>query len=186
MREFATMIADAVVDTLEKKQIIREVNVNGNVEKHEKTAYQKTEQLLYNYIGFKKIVQERMDEIDEIKKYGVPKRTPIGGNITGKGGTPRGLVLEEESVDAAVHRISSSVESTVQAISLIDNCMASLKSDPYYMILEMRYFDGRTQEDIAAYFGVTQVTISKNKSRLVRELAMRLFPNQAIQEMFGN
>jgi DNA-directed RNA polymerase specialized sigma24 family protein len=105
-----------------------------------------------------------------------------GGN---SGGTPRGIVLPEESVDAAVRRVEASVQDTVQAIALIDRCMAQIKCDPYYNILEMLYFEGRTQEDIAMTFGCSQVAISKNKSRLVRELAMRLFPNQTVNELMN-
>lgn len=184
MVEFASLVANAVVDALEKKNItsIGNASANGKVEK---TAYQKTEQLLYNYNGFKRIVKERMDEIEEIKKYGVPKATSFGGNIVGKGGTPHGIVLEEESVDIAVANVLKSVQGTVDALALIDKCMKSLEHDPYYDILRMRYFDGRTQEDIAAYYGVSQVSISKNKNRLVKELSIRLFPNQSINEMLG-
>ena len=184
MVEFASLVANAVVDALEKKNItsIGNASANGKVEK---TAYQKTEQLLYNYNGFKRIVKERMDEIEEIKKYGVPKATSFGGNIVGKGGTPHGIVLEEESVDIAVANVLKSVQGTVDALALIDKCMKSLEPDPYYDILRMRYFDGRTQEDIAAYYGVSQVSISKNKNRLVKELSIRLFPNQSINEMLG-
>lgn len=149
----------------------------------EKTAYQKCEQLLYNYRGFKRIVEERMQEIEEIRKHGVPKKCGGVTEYVQKGGMPHGLVLEEESVEGAVQRIMCSVEGTVQVITLIDKCMAALKNDPYYRILEMRYFEGRTQEDIAFEFGCSQVTISNNKNRLVRELAMRLFPNQMIDEM---
>ena len=86
-------------------------------------------------------------------------------------------------MESAVHRIKASVQDTVQAIALIDKCMGQLKNDPYYKILEMRYFEGRTQDDIALEFNCSQVTISKNKGRLVRELSMRLFPNQAVGEM---
>ena len=86
-------------------------------------------------------------------------------------------------MEAAVRSVEESVHDIVQAIELIDNCMASLSSDPYYDILEMRYFEGRTQEDIADYYKCSQVTISKNKSRLVKELALKLFPNQVIKEM---
>lgn len=184
MVEFASLVANAVVDALEKKNIISIGNASANG-KVEKTAYQKTEQLLYNYNGFKRIVKERMDEIEEIKKYGVPKATSFGGNIVGKGGTPHGIVLEEESVDIAVANVLKSVQGTVDALALIDKCMKSLEHDPYYDILRMRYFDGRTQEDIAAYYGVSQVSISKNKNRLVKELSIRLFPNQSINEMLG-
>lgn len=151
----------------------------------QKTAYAKTEALLYNYRGFQRIVRERMAEIEEIKKYGVPKK---GGAVVeyGSGGSvQRGLVLPEESVESAVCRIKASVQDTVQAIALIDKCMSQIASDPYYKILEMRYFEGRTQDDIALEFNCSQVTISKNKSRLVRELSMRLFPNQAVEEFMN-
>lgn len=152
----------------------------------EKTAYQKTEQLLYNYRAFQRIVSERMEEIEEIKKYGVPKKAgavvEYGGNV---GGTHRGLVLPEESVECAVKRVQESVQDTVQALALIDKCMEQIKGDPYYCILEMRYFEGRTQEDIALDLKCSQVTISKNKGRLVRELSMRLFPNQVVGEMLN-
>ena len=155
----------------------------GKTERKEKTAYQKTEQLLYNYNGFKRIVAERMDEIEYIKKYGVQKKSGAVVEYGGNCGNPQGIVLPEESVEAAVHRIKASVQDTVQAIALIDKCMGQLKNDPYYKILEMRYFEGRTQDDIALEFNCSQVTISKNKGRLVRELSMRLFPNQAVGEM---
>ena len=178
MLEFADLVAQAVVKALDGKK------VSANP-KTEKTAYQKCEQLLYNYNGFKRIVAERKQEIEEIRKHGVPKKCGGVTEYVQKGGMPHGLVLEEESVDAAVCRIERSVQGTVDAIALIDKCMAALKNDPYYKVLEMRYFEGRTQEDIAFEFGCSQVTISNNKNRLVRELSMRLFPTQAIEEMMN-
>lgn len=158
-------------------------NIGKQQPKQEKSAYAKTETLLYNYVGFQKIVEERKLEIEEIRKYGVPQTCGAGGERVQNGNLPHGIVLPEESVDAAVCRIERSVEGTVQAIALIDKCMAALKNDPYYRVLELRYFEGRTQEDIATLFGCSQVTISNNKNRLVRELSMRLFPNQVIDEM---
>ena len=177
MLEFADIVANAVVKAL-----------NGSTptveKKHEKTAYQKTEQLLYNYIGFKRVVQERMQEIEDIRVHGVPQRSSTGGGERVQSSrTVQGIVLPEESVEAAVRTVEASVQGTVQAIALIDKCMSALSSDPYYKILEMRYFEGRTQEDIALEFGCSQFTISTNKTRLVRELSMRLFPNQTIDEM---
>lgn len=179
MVEFAEIVAKAVINALEGK------TVSANP-KMEKTAYKKTEMLLYNYPGFRRIVAERKQEIEDIRKYGVPQKS--GTAITERvqnGNLPGGIVLPEESVEAAVRNVERSVEGTVQAIALIDKCMAALKSDPYYKVLEYRYFEGRTQEDIALEFGVSQVTISNNKNRLVRELSMRLFPNQSIQEMMN-
>lgn len=178
MLEFADIVAKAVIKALEGK------NVNANP-KTEKTAYQQTEQLLYNYLGLKRIVEERKQEIADLRKYGVPKKCGGVTEYVQKGGLPGGIVLEEESVESAVANVQRSVEGTVAVIVLIDKCMAALKTDPYYPILEMRYFEGRTQEDIAIALGCNQATIARNKSRLVKELAMRLFPDKVTAEMMS-
>ena len=173
------MVATAVVDALEGKRVINTTPV-----KTEKSAYKKTEALLYNYNGFKRIVDEREQQINEILMYGVPQNSGVREFVQ-KGGMPHGLVTEEEAVNNAVANIRRSVEGTVAAIDLIDKAMAGLKYDPYYEVLPMTYFDGRTQEDIADYIGCSQVSISKNKNRLIKELALKLFPDQVIREMFG-
>ena len=182
-QELVELISTTVRETITQLGL---VNASPKPPVKEKSAYAKAEALLYNYRGFCKIVDERMAEIEDIKKHGVPKKggavVEYGGNV---GGKPGGIVLPEESVEAAVRRVEASVQDTVHALALIDKCMAQLKSDPYYSVLEMLYFEGRTQEDIALTFGCSQVAISKNKSRLVRELAMRLFPNQAVNEMMN-
>jgi RNA polymerase sigma factor (sigma-70 family) len=176
IKDLVTMIVTGVIEALEKGNYI------DTKSKH-KTAYQKTEQLLYNYNGFKRIIKEKELEIETLRTYGVPKKSTSIVEYSSKSGTVQGMVTEEESVESAIRNVQASVQGTVQAITLIDNCMAALKHDPYYSILEMRYFEGRTQEDIAVTLGCSQVTVSKNKSRLIKELAMRLFPDQAIAEM---
>lgn len=180
--ELAELIATAVVNALESKGLIGKAQTKP---KSEKTAYQKTEQLLFNYLGFKRIVEERKQEILELRKHGVPGKSGSIVQYSPRSGTVHGTVLPEESVEAAVRNVEASVHDTVQVIALIDKCMAALKTDPYYDILEMRYFEGRTLEDIGVYFGRDHATISRNKNRLVRELSMRLFPDEVANEMMN-
>lgn len=188
---FAITVANAVVEALEKRNVLNNgigccthnETDNECATKPEKTAYQKTEQLLYNYNNFKRIIKERELEIENLRKYGVPKRSTSIVEYSTHSNTVGGIVLPEESVESAIRNVQASVQATVQAIALIDKCLETLKPDTYYKILEMRYFEGKTQEDIAEGFGCSQVTISKNKSRLVKELSLRLFPNQSIAEM---
>ena len=181
MIELAEIVATAVVNTLEKKGLVGTTNVINN-HKSEKTAYQKTEQLLFNYNGFKRIVEERKEEIKELRAHGVPKRSGSIVEYSPHTGSVGQLVLPEESVEDAVHTVEASVQGTVRVIALIDKCMESLKGDPYYNVLEMRYFEGRTLEDIGVYYNVEHSTISRNKNRLVKELSMRLFPDEVIKE----
>lgn len=174
MKDFADLVADKVVQILVERNLVKE---------NKRTAYQKTEQLLYNYNNFKKIITKRELEIETIKKYGVPQKSTSIVPFSPKGNSANGFVLEEDVVECAIRSVQDSMWDTVQVIDMIDKGMQSLKDDPYYEILEMRYFEGRTQEDIAAYYEVSQVTISNNKNRLVKALSMELFPNQAILEM---
>lgn len=186
MLELSELVANAVVSALKKENVLGNSNTpTVENKKAEKSAYAKTEALLYNYKGFQKIVREYMDEIENIRKYGVPKRSGSIVEYSPHTGSVGQLMTTEETVESAVHNIECTVQGTVQAIARIDKCMAALRTDPYYRILELRYFDGRTQEDIALEFNCSQVTISNNKNRLVRELSMRLFPDQVINEMFG-
>jgi len=180
-KELTEIIQKTVNDTL---TLLSEKHLIGNSKpRSERTAYQQTEQLLYNLNGFKKIVADRMEEIEEIRKHGVPKKsksiTQFGG---GSGGVNPGVQTEEESVEAAVHIVQESVKGTVQAISLIEKSMKALQYDPYYKILEMRYLEGRTLEDIAVEFNCSQPNITHHRIRLVKELAMRLFPDKVISE----
>ena len=181
--EFAEIVATAVVEALEKRGLVGKAD-NSVEKKTEKTAFQKTESLLFNYMGFKRIVREKELEIEEIRAYGVPRSCAVHEFVSG-GSVQKGIVLEEESVEAAVATVQRSVQGTVQAIALIDKCMAALKNDPYYEVLEMRYFEGRTLEDIAVTMKCTSMTISRNRTRLVKELSLRLFPDQAVSEMMN-
>ena len=186
MVELADLISKSVVNALKESGLVGAVTVNNAAPKpKEKTAYQKTEQLLFNYNNFKRIVEERNQEIADLRKYGVPGKSASagGGTRVQTSRTNVGIVLPEDAVEDAVRTVQASVQGTVQAIALIDKCMAALKNDQYYEILPMRYFEGRTLEDIGIYFGCDHSTISRNRSRLVRELSMRLFPDEVTKEM---
>lgn len=183
MVELAELISKSVVTALKENGLVGKAETP--VKKNEKTAYQKTEQLLFAYNGFKRIVEERKQEIADLRKYGVPSKSAgaTGGTRVQSSRSNVGIVLPEDAVEDAVRTVQASVQDTVRVITLIDKCMAALKNDPYYEILPMRYFDDCTLEDIGLYFGCDHSTISRNRSRLVRELSMRLFPDEVAREM---
>ena len=183
--ELAELVATAVVSALEKKGVINTPTPAPSKPKSDKTAYQKTEQLLFNYLGFKRIVAERQQEIADLRTYGVPGKSGSIVSYSPHSGSVGQLVRPEESVEGAVRTVERSVEGTVQALALIDKCLAMLQNDPYYDILPMRYFEGRTLEDIGVHLGCDHTTVSRNKSRLVRELAMRLFPDEVVNEFMN-
>ena len=185
MVELAELVSTSVVKALRDSGLVGKAEPVMIPKKTEKTAYQKTEQLLFNYNGFKRVVEERKQEIADLRKYGVPGKSAgaCGGTRVQSSRSNVGIVLPEDAVEDAVRTVERSVQDTVRVIALMDKCMATLKNDMYYEILPMRYFEGRTLEDIGVYFGCDHSTISRNRSRLVRELAMKLFPDEVAKEM---
>lgn len=180
MVEFATLVAQSVVKALKDEGL---VSANAKPKSAEKTAYKKTEQLLFSYKKFHQIVEDKKLEIEELQQYGVPGKSAMsGGERVQSSRSEFGIVLPEESVEQAVQRIYCAIQTTVQGIAMIDKALDAVKNDPYYQIIEMRYFEGRTLEDIGVYFNCDHSTISRNKSRLVKDLAMRLFPDEVIAE----
>lgn len=184
MIELSELVAQSVVKALIDKGLVGTTSsANKKTKQSEKSAYSKTEQLLYNYNKFKKLVEDKQQDIVDLQTYGVPGKSSMsGGERVQSSHTNVGIVLPEESVENAVQRIHCAIQSTVQVISMIEKGLAALQSDPYYKILEMRYFEGRTLEDIGLYFNCDHSTISRNKSRLVKELALQWFPDEVVKE----
>lgn len=73
---------------------------------------------------------------------------------------------------------------TQKLVRKIDEALDSIKSDIYYEIIPMVYFEGDTREAVAEYFDTTVTTISRNKNRLVNKLKVRLFSDDVIYELF--
>lgn len=66
----------------------------------------------------------------------------------------------------------------------IDEALKLIEDDPYYEIIPMFYFHNETREYIAEYFDCTVTTISRNKTRLLNKLKLRLVSKEVIEELF--
>jgi hypothetical protein len=190
MIELSELVAQSVVKALIDKGLVSansKVNSGGNGATNfkDKSAYWKTEQLLWKYRGFQKLVEEKRQEIVELREFGVPQKSKSIVAYSPGSGTVQGTVLPEESVESAVCKLECAIQSTVQVISMVDTALETIKNDPYYEIIPMRYFDGCTMEDIGVYFNCNHSTISRNNRRLINELALRLFTDEVVGEYLG-
>ena len=80
--------------------------------------------------------------------------------------------------------VSDRREETAKLVTQVEQALATIKNDPYYECIEMFYFENQTRDAIAAYFRTTPTTISRNKTRLLKELTPRLFSSDVIFEIF--
>lgn len=71
-------------------------------------------------------------------------------------------------------------------IQKIESALSYIKSDSYYEIIPLYYIGCRSREELAEKYGTTVTTISRNKSRLIRQLQVMLFPDEYIKEIYND
>lgn len=154
----------------------------GNLMKDTKrSTFKKTESLLYNYPKFKQIIKER-EEVLSCESSFFPKGK--SADIVRYSKQPQGVKDIEEIIKEKHDAYELSLERTKRSVKLIDDALGKLIEDPYYEIIPAKYFEIKTHEQIAEMFGKDISTITRNKSRLVNELKIILFSDEAITELF--
>lgn len=165
------------VDELLQQKLIKKKDMN---------TYQKTEQLLYNYNNFKEVIKDKQELIAQIKMIGVPKTScsviPMPQD-TGFRYTPTEAEKEESKISA----LESSITLTKNYIKIIDKALKTIQDDPYYMVIEKCYFEGKKHSAVANewFTPIDETTIGRNKNRLVKKLSIYLFSDDVIRELYS-
>ena len=68
--------------------------------------------------------------------------------------------------------------------NLIEKALESVSDDPYYKIIELKYFQKWTHERIAEYFDVDVSVISKRRTKLINQLRPIIFSLDFIKELY--
>lgn len=166
-------VAEAVCE-LKRQQLL----VDGR-----QTPFQKTETLLFNYKNFKSAIKEKEEQIKDLSEYGLSKTSKSITTFSGSDGFVE-IKSEEEKIEEKIESIKSSIRITKTFVKVIDDALSSLKDDPYYELISMRYFEGKKRTEIADYFLCDERTVTRNKNRLINLLQIKLFSDQVIQQMF--
>lgn len=78
----------------------------------------------------------------------------------------------------------SESEETKRFCELIEKSLRRIEDDPYYDLIELKYWRGWTHERIAEYFDVDVSVISKRRTKLINQLRPIIFSDDFIKEMF--
>ena len=83
-------------------------------------------------------------------------------------------------------KMSNAQKGRITDITLkkVDFALETLEGDDYEGLIEMIYFEEKTREECAEFFGVEPLTITRNKKRLVNSLKNILFADDVIKELF--
>ncbi len=173
-------IVSIVIDELQKRNII----------KNNYSTFKNTEQILFDYPKLKESIQDRKDQIEEYKKYGVPEKsksiTSISHNTLHHD--------KEDIIFNSIQGLNKDIYKTEVVIKFIDNALQKFKDDPYFLLIKLYFFERKTYEQIAFIFDNKKrsnekptaiSTIATNKNRLVRELQKYIFPNDYLYQLLG-
>lgn len=75
--------------------------------------------------------------------------------------------------DTGVSRVCAAIEAALK----------SIQTDPYYTVIERYYFEGQTRDMIALSMKTRPETISRNKKRLLRQIAPMIVAGDVLQDI---
>jgi len=143
-----------------------------------KNAFSQTEVRLYAYRDLQdNIEQYQLDIKDlEVEKPGRSKSL-VFFSTAGSG-----IRLSEEDIQQArVIGIQNKIRRDEEEIEEINRALQPILNDPYYSIIDMKYFKGKTDDEIAETIPCDPRTVRRNKNRLVRRIAIKLYGADAVK-----
>ena len=173
-------IKNAVGETFES------YGVNKTVKFTKIDPYKRMEQILYNYGEFENIIREKEKQIEEVLANGLPQSSKGILEYHPTGGSIEGINIEEETIQAVVRALQEDIVWVRQVLQRIEYALDGVKNETGYDILRDYYFNGLTVENLIEKYKLSKPTILSKKSRLVRKMAMILFPQDMFYEMMGD
>ena len=162
------------------KLVLNELEIRGLI-KLKDNSFKNVESLLYNYNKIKESIKDREEQIKDLEKYGIPEHSNSITSIVSN-------VIHEDKTDQINNAISSlnqNIYRTKVFIRYIDRVLSKFKSDPYYKIIKLKYFENKGIEYIAEEMNKDTSTISRNKNRLINEIKAFLLPNELLSSIFN-
>lgn len=164
------------------KEIVNELKKQGLIKDNNRSAYQKTEILLFNYNDFKAAIVDKRTQIQTLKQIGLPEKST---SITSFSKQPIYEFKDAaEKTAEQIEGLKRSINTTQFFINTIDNALTVLADDNYFDIIRLKYFENKNQSEIAEVFGVDESTITRNKNRLIKKLSIGLFSDDVILELY--
>jgi len=86
----------------------------------------------------------------------------------------------EEMFEAVMNDLKARMAADRQEIETMQKALPSIERDAYYHAVPARYFDGRADWEVAEELHCDDSTVRRNRARLVRIVAIRLYGVQAV------
>lgn len=113
--------------------------------------------------------------VQKMKRAGLVKENKLGSFKK----TERALYEYAEWIN-----VEDASEATKNFCELVTRALDRVREDPYYQIIELKYFKHWTHEKIAEFYDVDVSVISKRRTKLINQLRPIMFSDDFIRELF--
>ena len=163
------------------KQTVTEVITTGvlvgmQAAKNEvKNVFKQTELRLYAYPELKKNIDKYLADIEDLECESPGRSKDIVFYRTGSS-----RLTADEIQEARIMVIKGKINRDQNEINEIDFALEAIGKDEYYQVIAMKYFEGKNDDEIAEIISCDPSTVRRNKSRLIRRIAVKLYGAQAV------
>lgn len=97
---------------------------------------------------------------------------------------PEGSHSDHDTIEESIiEGLIEDIKKTQLVINRIDRIIKKFKTDKYIDIIKLKYFENKTQQEIAETLDKDTSTIWRNNKRLINEIKVYLFPNDVVKEL---
>ncbi|WP_371380888.1 hypothetical protein [Sporomusa aerivorans] len=141
-----------------------------------KEAFRKTESRLYAYPVLLDNIEQYKKDIEDLLRE-KPGRSKDLVFYSTSGGS---RLTDDEIQEGRILIVRKKIERDQTEIDEINYALEVVKEDEYYPLLTKKYFESKKDDEIAEDFSCDARTIRRNKSRLIRKIAIKLYGAEAV------
>jgi hypothetical protein len=142
-----------------------------------KDPFKQTEIRLYAYPELKDNIIKYNKDIEDLRQEGSSGRSKDIVFFSISGGTRLSV---EEIQEARIMTMQKKIYRDQTEIDEIDFALQAVENDEYYFVITIKYFKGKDDDEIAAVISCDPRTIRRNKTRLIRRIAVKLYGAEAV------
>jgi len=92
-----------------------------------------------------------------------------------------GVRLDEAEIEEAIVKdYLARIANDEHEIKVIEDALDPLTSDPYFRVISGRFFERKSDEDIAREIPCDPRTVRRNRGQLMHRISIRMFGSEAL------
>ncbi len=167
-------IADKII---ERMKTDREIKTEKQL-----TPFQKTEKLLSELSLLKGAIDSKNMLIEDLKKEGISiQKKETGVNVQ----SSKVYLSELEKVENRIEKLEEEIARIGNVVNMVERALDTIRSNKYYDIIAMKYFDELTFEHISEKLNISVITAKRYKNKMIRQLQLVIFSDDVIKNILN-